>query len=112
MKSSKREWWLWPLLHGLRVEAVEDRGVPSDVAASAAGAAAGRFAEHAGAPLTSETRQRATAYFWAVVRRRATRHAPGYARRIVRATMSADLEAAGWDPSAISVELERAGLSA
>ena len=101
-----------PLVRSLRREAADVRGVPEHVVVAAARAVDARFAEYAECRLDDATRRRVIAYFWGAIRRHAVRHAPGYARNIVRATMTADLEQAGWDFSAIGVELERLGLSA
>ncbi len=103
---------LWPLLHSLKRDAVAVRGVPDCTVTTAMRATARRFSEHADAPLDAAERSRVIAYFWGTVRRRALRDSPSYMRRIVRATMAADLEEAGWDRRAIAAELERLGLSA
>ncbi len=112
MERTNSGWTLRPLVHSLAHEAVDRRDVPDEVAAAAARAVSARFGEREGTPLDSATQRRVAAYFWGTVRRQSLRHAPSYARRIVRATLAADLEAAGWDGSAIRAELERAGLPA
>lgn len=112
MEPTDHDWLFWPLVHALSQEALVSRGVPQEVVTAAKSAVARRFANLAGSPLDTVARQRVAAYFWGTVRRRALRHAPGYAQRIVSATLAADLAEAGWDPSAIRVELDRVGLSA
>jgi len=112
MEPTDRGWLFWPLVHALCREAATARGVPQEVVTAAQRAVARRFADLAGPPLDAAGRQRVAAYFWGTVRRRALRQAPGYAERVVWATLAADLADAGWDPFAISAELERAGLSA
>jgi len=112
MKCTDHDWLLWPLVHALGREALVSRGVPQEVVTAAKSAVARRFADIAESPLDTATRQRVAAYFWGTVRRRALRHAPGYAQRIVSAAVAADLAEAGWDPCAIRTELDRVGLSA
>jgi hypothetical protein len=112
MDVAERGWFLWPLVESLKRQAVGTRGVPDDVACAAVRAVAARFAEHTDSRLDSATQRRVSAYFWGTVRRRAIRHAPDYARRVVRAALTADLERAGWDAPSIRAELERAGLPA
>jgi hypothetical protein len=112
METIERGWLFWPLVHELGREAESSRGVPADTVAAAKRAVAARFGELEASRLDPATRRRVAAYFWGVIRRRALRHAPSYARRIVQATLTADLAAAGWDAPSIRVELERSGLSA
>lgn len=112
MERTYRGSLFWPLVQALAREAVERRDVPADVAAAAERAVLARFDGLAHRPLDSAMQRRVAAYFWGTVRRRALRHAPGYAQRIVRASMAADLADAGWDRHSIHAELEGAGLSA
>ena len=102
-----RDWLLWPLLDSLASEALLREDVPRGVADVARRAAGARFAHLASSVLDRQSEQRVAAYFWGVVRRRAVRHAPGYAQRIVRASLAADLRQAGWDADSIQCELER-----
>jgi hypothetical protein len=112
MESTERSWLFWPLVQALGREAEVSRGVPRETVSAAKRAVAVRFADLTAAHLDGVARQRIAAYFWGVIRRRALRQAPSYARRIVRATLAADLADAGWDSSSIDVELARCGLSA
>ncbi len=112
MDRNDRQWLLWPFVRSLAREATLKRGVPAEVADVATRVALSRFGELSNAQLDIATRRRVAAYFWGVVRRRAIRSAPGYAARVVRAALAADLAEAGWDAAAIYAELERAGLVA
>lgn len=112
MERTSRGWYLWPLLCALRSEALHGRGVSEAAVTTATRAVLRRFGEHSDELLDPESQRRVTAYFWGVLRRQAVRVDPGYARRVVRATVAADLRDAGWDPGSIRAELERAGLSA
>jgi len=91
----------------LRAEA-RDAQVPEsliDLAQRVVGEAAERWPER-----SAEARsRRATAFFWGVVRRRAfsthRREAAGFRRRLVAATLVADLRSAGWEDPRIYGEL-------
>ena len=111
MGHADRDWLLWPYLHHLADEATRERKVSKEVADAARRAAGVRFAHLGGERLDTTVRRRVAAYFWAVIRRRAVRKAPEYARDLVRASLTADLVEAGWERGSIHAELERCGLS-
>ncbi len=112
MDTDDRGWLLWPLLCSLKREARSVRLMPEKAVAVAVRAASDRFADLAHVRMDNATTRRVAAYFWGTARRAALRSDRAYAHRVVRATLAADLAAAGWEPRAIDTELERAGLSA
>ena len=75
-------------------------GSPPQVAEDAAAATTLKFGDEWG--------QRAAAYFWGCVRKRALRgEAPGASQRLVLAGLAADLAAAGRAPGDVFVEMSR-----